>query len=162
MIRPITINDAKSICDIYNHYVKNTVISFEEEIVSQTEMEERIIQVTSQYPWLVYEKDGLILAYAYAGQWKSRSAYRFVVEATVYARHDMTEKGVGTKLYKQLFLELDSRLIRSIMGVIALPNDASIGLHEKFGFEKVAHFKEVGFKLDQWIDVGYWQKTLDS
>lgn len=150
----------QSICDIYNYYVENTVISFEEKRVSFEEMEERIACLISEYPWIVYEKDGIVLGYAYVGSWKARSAYRFTLECSVYTNHNKIEKGVGTQLYQQLFEELDDSLVRSVMAVIALPNDPSIGLHEKMGFEKVAHFKEVGYKLGQWVDVGYWQKMF--
>lgn len=153
-------SDAKSICEIYNYYVEHSTISFEENLVSTDEIRERISIVSSEFPWLVYERNGRVEAYAYAGKWKPRSAYRFTLECTVYTKHNLNEKGVGTRLYQQLFDELSESYVRSIMAVIALPNGASVGLHEKMGFEKVAHFKEVGYKLDQWIDVGYWQKTL--
>lgn len=159
-IRPVLPSDAKSICEIYNYYVEHSTISFEENLVSTDEIRERISIVSSEFPWLVYERNGRVEAYAYAGKWKPRSAYRFTLECTVYTKHNLKEKGVGTRLYQQLFDELSESYVRSIMAVIALPNGASVGLHEKMGFEKVAHFKEVGYKLDQWIDVGYWQKTL--
>lgn len=159
-IRSVLLSDAKNICDIYNYYVETSSISFEESTVSLDEMEDRIAQLSSQYPWLVYEKAGVVVAYAYAGSWKSRSAYRFTLESTVYKSHDLREKGVGTALYENLFGELNEIYARSVMAVIALPNEASVGFHEKMGFEKVAHFKEVGYKLEQWIDVGYWQKML--
>lgn len=159
-IRPVNIDDAQAICDLYNYYVENTVISFEAEPVSLEDMEDRITQTSSQFPWIVYVNEGKLVAYAYANQWKSRAAYRYTLECTVYAAHDLTEKGVGTKLYQHLFNELNNSFVRSVMAVIALPNPASVGLHEKMGFTKVAHFQEVGYKKDQWIDVGYWQKML--
>ena len=162
MIRSITPDDALQVCEIYNYYVKNTPISFEEEALSLNDMQERIEQVSLEYPWLVYEENHTILAYAYANRWKSRSAYRFTLETTIYASPHMPKgKGIGSQLYTRLFEELDQRYIRSVMAVIALPNAASVGLHEKMGFKKVAHFKEVGFKQDQWIDVGYWQRLLN-
>ena len=160
MIRPVKENDAADICDIYNYYVSNSYISFEEETVSVDDMTDRINHISSQYPWLVYERDGKVVAFVYASLWKTRSAYRYTLESTVYASHDINQKGIGTQLYNKLFEDLEGRFVRSVMAVIALPNDASIGLHEKMGFEKVAHFKEVGFKQDEWIDVGYWQKIL--
>lgn len=161
MIRDITPEDAAQVCNIYNYYIENTPISFEENTISINEMQNRIEQVTTDYPWLVYEENHEILAYAYANRWKPRSAYRFTLESTIYASPNMPKgKGIGSKLYQQLFAELDQRYVRSVMAVIALPNDASVGLHEKMGFKKVAHFKEVGFKQDRWIDVGYWQRLL--
>ena len=161
MIRPVTENDVQDICNIYNYFVKNTPISFEENAISNNEMEQRIATQSIDYPWLVYEDEGKVVAYAYVNKWKARSAYRFTLESTIYMSNDCTGKGIGTKLYQALFDELTTRTVRSVMAVIALPNPASIGLHEKMGFEKVAHFKEVGYKHKEWIDVGYWQKMFD-
>lgn len=161
MIRAVTENDAERISSIYNYYVENTTITFEEEIISVDDMKDRISDISLEYPWLVYEHEDEIVAYAYANLWKSRCAYRYSLEVTIYGANDMPQRlGIGTKLYKKLFQELDSRMVRNLIAVIALPNKASVGLHEKLGFEKAGHFKEVGYKFDQWIDVGYWQKTL--
>jgi len=161
LIRAVNENDAESISIIYNYYVDNTTITFEEEQISIDEMKERIIDLSSQYPWLVYEHEGEIVAYAYAGLWKSRCAYRYTLEVTIYGAYNMPQRlGIGSKLYRKLIEELETRLVHNLIAVIALPNKASIGLHEKMGFEKVAHFKEVGYKFDKWIDVGFWQKTL--
>jgi len=160
MIRPVTETDAESIRDIYNYYVEHTVITFEEDLVTVDDIKQRIETVTSKNPWLVYEQDGKILAYAYASEWKSRCAYRFSLETTIYGAKDMPSRlGIAFKLYEKLLQALDSR-VHSVVAIIALPNAGSVGLHEKLGFEKVAHFKEVGFKQDQWIDVGNWQKML--
>lgn len=161
MIRAVNVMDAQAICNIYNYYVDKTFISFEEESVDLDEMKARINHISAQYPWLVYEVKGRVVAFAYASKWKERSAYRFTAEATVYIQHDFIQKGLGSLLYEALLAELQDSYTRSVMAVIALPNEASVGLHEKMGFEKVAHFKEVGFKLEQWIDVGFWQKMLD-
>lgn len=155
MIRSISKNDAKQICDIYNHYIDKSTITFEEVQVSVEEMQRRIS--SSTLPWLVYEEDQKILGYAYAGQWKGRAAYRHSAEVTIYLKHNAAGKGIGTKLYSNLIDQLKALKFHVLMGGIALPNDASIALHEKLGFQKVAHFKEVGFKFNQWIDVAYWQ-----
>lgn len=161
VIRPATESDADSIARIYNHYILNTVVTFEEQAVSSQEMAARIAEVTSaSLPWLVAEDAGRIVGYAYASKWKGRCAYRFSVESTVYLDPDCVGKGYGTRLYESLFAALRERGMHVAIGGIALPNPASIGLHEKLGLKKVAHFSEVGFKFDQWIDVGYWQATL--
>lgn len=153
--------DAVSIASIYNHYVANTAATFEEEIVSTPEMGQRIEDVwSSSLPWLVAEETGRIIGYAYATKWRTRSAYRFSVEVTAYLTSDYGGRGIGTLLYNELFPLLQTKGIHSIVGGIALPNDASVALHEKFGMCKVAHFQEVGFKFGRWIDVGYWQRTL--
>ncbi|MEH6457169.1 MAG: N-acetyltransferase family protein, partial [Cocleimonas sp.] len=105
----------------------------------------------------------VIIAYAYANLWKEREAYKHVLETTVYASHKMTTKGVGTKLYQALFDWIENQSttpIKSLMGVIALPNDASVALHKKTGFVEAGYFKEVGYKFDQWVDVAFYQKDL--
>jgi len=159
-IRPVTAADAAAICEIYNHYVTTTGISFELEPVSVEQMTQRINDIASRYVWLVYEEQGRVLGYAYASQWKPRLAYRHSVESSVYLAADSGGKGVGAHLYGALFAQLKQREVHVIMAGIALPNAASIGLHEKMGFVKVGHFKEVGNKFGQWLDVGYWQLIL--
>ena len=106
------------------------------------------------------EDEGQVVGYAYASRWKSRCAYRYSVETTVYLSSAATGKGFGSLLYEHLIAELRQRSIHSLIGGIALPNNASVSLHEKLGFEKVAHFKEVGWKFNQWIDVGYWELII--
>ncbi len=157
MIRSAIVSDAKAICDIYNHYVQNTIITFEEKPVSVAEMQNRIVEVTDSLPWLVLEEQGDVIGFAYASKWKSRCAYRFCVESTVYLAPHLTGQGNGRQLYEALISDLRLRSLHSVVAGIALPNPASVALHEKMGFEKVAHLKEVGWKFDQWIDVGYWE-----
>jgi L-amino acid N-acyltransferase YncA len=161
MIRPVTLADAESVCRIYNHYVTDTVVTFEEETVSPSAMARRIEGVRSaSLPWLVAELEGQVVGYAYANRWKERSAYRFSTEITVYLDPAHAGRGLGSRLYGGLFPILQDLRMRAVIGGIALPNAASVALHEKFGMQQVAHFKEVGFKLDRWVDVGYWQRTL--
>lgn len=160
MIRKATIADANQICDIYNYYVLNTTVSFEESAVTAAEMAERITAVITTLPWIVYEKNGIIIGYAYASKWRARSAYRFSVESSVYMRHDQKGKGIGTILYRSLIDQLKIQGVHTVIGGVAESNPASSKLHEKFGFEKVATFKEVGFKNDQWLETSYWQLIL--
>lgn len=146
---------------IYNYFIQETTVTFEEQAVSAADICERIREVqTSKLPWLIAEDSNSLVGYAYASRWKGRCAYRFSVEVTVYVEHALTGQGIGSKLYQQLLPELQSRGIHVALGGIALPNDASVALQERFGFEKVAHLREVGFKFNRWIDVGYWQKIL--
>jgi L-amino acid N-acyltransferase YncA len=153
--------DAAGIALIYNHYVEQTIVTFEEQPVSDAEMARRIEDVRSEsLPWLVAEEAGRLVGYASSRKWKSRSGYRFSAEITVYVEPGHARRGIGSKLYAQLFPILQARGIHAIIGGIALPNEASVALHEKFGMRKVAHFTEVGFKFGRWIDVGYWQRTL--
>ncbi|WP_428234710.1 arsinothricin resistance N-acetyltransferase ArsN1 family B [Gracilimonas sp.] len=161
MIRPVQPKDIPYINNIYNYYIRATTVTFEEEEVSAEDITTRINKIESaELPWLVAEHEGLIVGYAYATKWKERSAYRHSVEISVYVDHNRQGNGWGTKLYQALFTELQKKDIHLAIGGITLPNDASIALHEKFGMEKVAHFKEIGFKFGQWLDVGYWQKRL--
>jgi L-amino acid N-acyltransferase YncA len=160
VIRPVTPADAPALCDIYNYYVQNTVVTFEEHPVPSAEMERRIRVIGATYPWLIFQDETKILGYAYANRWKERSGYRFSAESTVYCRNDSTSKGIGTALYSRLMAELRARGVHTVFGGIALPNDASCALHEKLGFSKVAHLREVGFKFQRWVDVGYWQLLL--
>lgn len=162
MIRAVRAADAKAICDIYNYYISDTVITFEEQTITPADMLTRIETVqSSDLPWFVIEdKSGQVVGYTYAAKWRDRFSYRFSVEATAYLSKDHGGKGLGTQLYRSLFKALRDRGIHSVIGGITLPNDASVALHEKFSMEKVAHFKEVGLKFDRWLDVGYWQATL--
>ncbi|RZT08179.1 phosphinothricin acetyltransferase [Duganella sp. CF402] len=154
-------DDAKAIAAIYNPYILNTAISFEEEPVTDGAMAQRIADVQDGgLPWLVAERDGKVLGYAYATKWRVRHAYRFSVESSVYLAPEAARQGVGSALYTALLTQLAERGCHLVIGGIALPNEASVALHEKMGYEKVAHFREVGFKFGRWIDVAYWQKTL--
>ena len=161
IIRQADRSDAASIASIYNHYVAETVVTFDEQPISSEEMARRIEEVqAASLPWLVAEHDDRVVGYAYAAPWKRRAAYRFSVEITVYLDPNHFGRKLGTKLYNELFAILRNTQAHAVIGGIALPNDASVALHEKFGMHKVAVFKEVGFKFNRWIDVGYWERTL--
>jgi phosphinothricin acetyltransferase len=161
MLRTATTADAAAIAGIYNHYVLHTIITFEEEAVSAEEMAKRITEVLSLgLPWFVWEEGGRVLGYAYASRWKSRCAYRYSAESSIYLDKEATGRGLGTRLYVALIEALRARKIHSVIGGIALPNPASVGISEKLGFEKIGHFKEVGWKFEKWIDVGYWELIL--
>jgi L-amino acid N-acyltransferase YncA len=160
MIRSATAADAAAICTIYNHYILNTIITFEEFAVSLSEMEDRIGETLPSLPWLVWEQDGAIRGYAYASKWKGRCAYRHSAEITIYLDPQATGQRIGTRLYQALLADLRERNFHTAIGGIALPNAASMALHERLGFRKVAQFEQVGWKFGRWIDVGYWQLLL--
>lgn len=160
MIRPATPDDAAQIASIYNHYVEHTVVTFEERPVSMADMQARIGHGLSARPWLVADVDGQVAGYACATRWKSRSAYRNTVETSVYIAPSQLRKGTGESLYRQLLAQLRTNGYHCALGGIALPNDASVALHEKLGFRKVGELEEVGWKFDRWINVGYWQLNL--
>lgn len=157
MIRSVHLEDAEAIATIYNYYIENTTATFEEEAIDSEEMKKRISGIVSKYPYLVFEEEGAILGYAYGSDWKGRSAYKFTVESSIYLGPNAISKGIGSILYTALLKQLIALDFHAIIGGISLPNEASVALHEKFGFEKIALFKEVGFKFNKWVDVGYWQ-----
>lgn len=160
-LREAAVGDAEAIVRIYNPYVRETTISFEEAEVSAAEMGQRLREVAAAgLPWLVAVRDGDVAGYAYGSKWKGRCAYRFAVETSVYVDQAARGAGVGTALYEALFAALRERGIHTAIGGISLPNDASVALHERFGMKKVAHFEQVGFKFGRRIDVGYWQRLL--
>jgi phosphinothricin acetyltransferase len=161
MLRPATPTDAAAIAAIYNYYVMHTIVTFEEEAITTKEMALRITEVQAAgRPWFVCEENDRVLGYSYASGWKSRCSYRFSLETTVYLDKDATGRGLGTQLYSALVAALRSTKTHALIGGIALPNAGSVALHEKLGFVKIGHFQQVGWKFDQWIDVGYWELIL--
>jgi phosphinothricin acetyltransferase len=160
MIRDVDLKDTQEICDIYNYYVENTIITFEEELVSSSHMEEKIVKTLETHPWIVYEEKGKVVAYAYASPWRVKSAYRFSAELTVYVDKNYTGKGFGSLLYSRLLELMAEKGIHCVYGVVTIPNEGSNRLHKKLGFSQCAHCHEVGFKFNKWIDVAYWEKIL--
>jgi phosphinothricin acetyltransferase len=156
-IRPVEHDDVAAICDIYNHYINHTTITFEEVPLGVAEMQVRIEAYRKAFPWLVCEAGGEVVGYAYASKWKERAAYRHTAEATVYVRDGLSRRGYGQALYGALLPRLFQLGCHAVAGCIALPNEPSVNLHERIGFRKVAHFPEVGRKFGSWIDIGYWQ-----
>lgn len=162
-IRPVNASDSPRLAAIYNHYILHTTVSFEEDPLTPSEMEARITATVGEgFPWLVAAEGENVLGYAYATQWKRRSAYRFSAESTVYLDPAWTGRGLGSRLYDRLIPILKSKGVHTVIAGIALPNAASVTFHERAGFKKTAHFREVGFKLGQWVDVGYWQRILEE
>lgn len=159
-VRPCESRDVAAICGIYNYYIENTVITFDAVPLQTSEMAGRIAAYTKLYPWLVCSEDEEIVGFAYANKWKERAAYRNSAEITVYLRQGQSRKGYGRALYEMLLPRLAEADCHVVLSCIALPNEASVGLHEYFGFKKVAHFTEVGRKFERWIDVGYWQLLM--
>ncbi|MDR3312429.1 MAG: GNAT family N-acetyltransferase [Spirochaetaceae bacterium] len=157
LIRPVTMDDAEAIRSIYNYYIERTPISFEEMPVTRREMAERIRSVTASFPWYACEEAGEILAYAYMHPFRERSAYRFTLEDSIYVRHDAFRRGFGRTLLARLLADLAGKDIHSVIAAITIPNEPSVVLHQAFGFKKIGHLREVGYKFDRWIDVGYWE-----
>jgi len=157
-IRPADSEDAEEIAEIYNHYIATSHATFELEAIDGAEMQRRVADTIRQdYPFLVADEGSAIGGYAYGRPFRPRPGYRHAVEVAVYVHPGRQGKGVGKQLYDQLLPLLFDNGVHSLIATIALPNDASVRLHENFGFVKSGHFQEVGRKFDRWVDVGYWQ-----
>ncbi len=162
-IRAAITEDGADLARIYNHYIAHTVVTFEEAPLSAGDMAARASEVHALgLPWLVAHTAGGVNGFAYASRWKGRCAYRYSVESTVYLEPEVWGQGLGTVLYSALLTRLQELGYHTVIGGIALPNPASVALHEKLGMRKIAHFAEVGFKLGRWVDVGYWQKVFQA
>jgi L-amino acid N-acyltransferase YncA len=164
LIRPVAASDAKNLLAIYAPYIASSHITFETEIPSQAEYEERIQKISSKFPWLVAEHAGQILGYAYATTFRERAAYGWALETSIYLADDAqgTPVLIAKTLYEALFAELNTRGIKQVIGVISLPNEKSVRFHEKMGFQTVGTFPSVGFKLGQWWDVLFMTKFLEN
>lgn len=160
MIRAATIEDSFAIATIYNWYIDNTYFTFEETQLSAKDMAERISRAEDLCPWLVMEEGEQIVGFACAIPWKSRDAYRYSRETSIYLQQEGLGKGRGTALYAALIDELRNTPIHVLIAGIAQPNEGSVALHEKLGFRKIGQFQEVGLKFDDYVDVAYWQLTL--
>ncbi|MDR1637134.1 MAG: GNAT family N-acetyltransferase [Treponema sp.] len=161
-IRPVSIANAQAMTDIYNYYVLNTSVTFDEEPLSREAMENRIRAFTPRYPWFVWEEEGELAAYAHAHRWHERTAYSLSVEDTVYVKPGFQRRGIGRALLGMVLEELRKQGFHAVMAVITVPNEGSVGLHEGLGFKKAGHFSEIGRKMGQWRDVGYWELILDA
>ncbi len=160
-IRVARADDAEAIHAIYAPIVAHTVISFELDVPTIDEMRRRIDATLERFPWLVSEDEaGRVDGYVYASRHRERAAYQWSVDVTAYVREDRRGRGVGKALYPRLFDELSALGYRQAFAGIALPNDASVALHESVGFTHVGVYRDVGFKLGAWRNVGWWQRTL--
>lgn len=165
-IRLATFDDSLAIAEIYNWYIENTTITFEEEPVTSGDMAQRIAVTDQTRPWFVLEEEGAeagqnkILGFACAVRWRDRSAYRYSRETSIYLQPGSAGSGHGRMLYEHLIAALRETEVHNLIAGIALPNDASIALHEKLGFKRCGEFEEVGRKFDNFLNVAYWQLLL--
>lgn len=160
VIRPAGAADARAIADIYAPVVTETHYSFETEPPTAAEIESRVQRTADRLPWLVCEHDGAVLGYAYASPYNERPAYRWTATVSVYVDAAWRRHGVGRGLYRSLLSVLGLQGIASAVAVIALPNPASVSLHEALGFERVGVYDRVGYKDGAWRDVGHWQRPI--
>lgn len=160
-IRRAVADDAGAIAAIYAPYVRDSVVSFETVAPDEAEMRARIAGLGDLYPWLVgCGEDGSMLGYAYGSAFRTRPAYRFAVETTVYVAEGAHRRGFGTTLYTKLLALLEAQGFTQAIGAITIPNAASIRLHESLGFVRAGTYESVGFKLGEWRSVGLWQRPL--
>jgi phosphinothricin acetyltransferase len=158
MIRDATLSDAAAITEIYNHYILTAVATFELETIDAVDMQRRINDAVDKgLPFLVGEHNNSVAGYAYGRPFRPRPGYRHAVEISVYVHPERHGQGIARALYGELIPRLFDNEVHTLIATIALPNDASVRLHEKFGFTKIGQFQEVGRKFDRWVDVGYWQ-----
>ena len=160
MIRDAAAADAAACAAIYAPYVRDTAISFESEPPSPEEMAGRIADHQRRHAWLVLEQDGDVAGYAYGGPFMARAAYQWATAVSVYLDPARHRTGGGRALYEALFDRLAARGHRTALAGIALPNEASVGLHLALGFEHVGTYRRVGWKLGRWHDVAWFQRVL--
>lgn len=160
LIRVATREDAAFIQAIYAPIVENTIISFELEAPTVAEIEQRIKKTLENSPWLVCENQGEVIGYAYASKHRERAAYQWAVDVSAYVNEGSRGTGIGKALYTALMLILAEQGLYNAFAGIALPNAASVGLHEAVGFKPLGVYRQVGFKLGAWHDAGWWQRVL--
>lgn len=159
-VRPAREDDLAAVRDIVNWAIENTHYNFNLEPQTLAHWQAEHANGRDHYPWLVAESAGLVVGVAYAGRYKVRRAYDWCAEVTVYVSHLHHRRGVGAALYAELLPILEAQGFHSLLGVIALPNPASVALHERFGFVDTGRTRQVGWKFGRWWDVGHWQKLL--
>ncbi|BCP59508.1 GNAT family N-acetyltransferase [Streptococcus parasuis] len=159
-IRNAQVEDAANLVAIYAPYVEKTAITFETQVPAVEDFANRIEKTLKKFPYLVAVEEGQIVGYAYASTYYARAAYDWTVEMSVYVQKEARGKGIGNLLYTALEEELTARGFKNFLACIALPNPASIALHEKRGYQQVAHFKKVGYKFGTWHDIVWLQKSL--
>lgn len=160
IIRPATPDDAAAVLSIYGPIVADTVISFEFEVPTVEEIRRRIAGITSTLPWLVSESEGEVTGYAYAARHAERAAYAWSVDTSIYIGAEHRGQGLGRTLYSALMpILVDLGYVSAFAG-ITLPNSASVGVHETVGFRRIGIYRNVGYKMGGWHDVGWWGMQL--
>jgi phosphinothricin acetyltransferase len=160
VVRTAAVEDAAQIAAIYAPFVRDSHTSFETEPPDEVEMRRRIADTQRTHPWLVCDRDGEVLGYAYATPHRARAAYQWCVETTVYVKDGLRRSGVGRALYRALFQVLEQQGFQMAYAAIALPNPGSAAMHEALGFEALGVYKAAGYKHGAWRDVGWWQRAI--
>ncbi|MEY7849300.1 N-acetyltransferase family protein [Natrarchaeobius sp. A-rgal3] len=156
----VTGGDTPAIREIYAHFCESTPVTFEERAPSVAALSERIRSTLERYPWLVCERDGEVVGYAYASQLRKRHAYQWVVELSVYVAAAVRRSGIGRGLYESLFAILERQGVRDAYAVTTVPNPETVRFHERLGFERLADFPAIGHTHGDWQDVAWWRRPL--
>ncbi len=166
-IRNAKLEDAQRLVEIYSYYVLNTAVSFEYEVPTVAEFQERMKKVMEKYPYLVAEEDGQIVGYAYSSPYSCREAYAWSVANSIYLDKDHRRKGIGSLLYQELERHLKENGIINLLAGVAFTEEedeylthGSYNFHTRMGYEKVAHMKDIGKKFDRWYDLLWLQKKI--
>jgi len=162
IIRPVNKSDAEAIQRIYAPYVIHTPVSFETEVPSITEIERRILKTKDSLPWLVCEIEHKIAGYAYAVDHRSRSAYQWSKELSVYIDEDFRRRKIATALYTSVIHMLKAQGVVNALAGISLPNSESVSFHENFGFTQVGIYHNVGYKLNKFHDTGWYEYVISK
>lgn len=160
IIRPAITADATALLAIYAPFVENTAVSFETATPTEDEFAARIAKAVAGWQWLVAERDGRCIGYAYGSSHRDRAAYRWSVEVSTYVHPSYRRQGVARALYLRLFDDLATRGFCNAYAGVTVPNEASVALHRGVGFEPVGTFRRVGHKFGQWHDVAWFQRVL--
>ncbi len=160
LIRDFEARDVPAANALTNHFILHTTVHWGADAVSDPDFLALWQQQTQRYPWLIVEVDGSLAGYCKAGAWRTREGYRHTCESTIYVEPAFQRRGVGQALYRALFDRLRAADFRMVIAGIALPNEASVRLHESLGFKLVGVFHHVGWKFDQWLDAGFWELDL--
>jgi phosphinothricin acetyltransferase len=157
-VRAAEETDLGTVCQIINHFIRTTTVNFRTQPQTVDEWVQDWRRTRKRYPWLVAVHEERVVGIAYSGPWKARDAYDWCAEVTVYVAPDAHRRGIGRALYGRLLPMLDAQGYRTMVGVIGLPNDPSVALHEACGFTHAGTLRGVGFKLGEWHDVGFWHR----
>lgn len=166
-IREANVNDAKDLLDIYSYYVKNTAVTFEYEIPTLEEFQNRISHTLEKYPYLVAESEKGILGYAYAGKYHPRAAFAWSAELAIYLKKDIRQAGIGRKLYTRLEEILKKQGVVKTIAHITMPIDEfsdfnSMQFHEKMGYKLVGKFENIGYKFGRWYSTIWMDKMIGT
>ena len=167
VIRSASVNDAEALLNIYAYYVENTAITFEYKVPTVEEFQQRIANTLKKYPYLVVEKEGMILGYAYAGVFKDRAAYDWSAEVTIYLSPNVTKCGIGRKLYEALETEMKKRGFLNLYACIGYPIEEdeyltknSAEFHAHLGYRFVGEFHKCGYKFERWYNMIWMEKLI--